>query len=242
MKEAERNALTARVAADLAQHQYRQLVNENGVEVWRCNAPGSSCYAFDICVTRFGMSIMGVTRSLVFHVGASYGINFLRHKSDGYLYEKLDGDCKREVIDFDAIRDTVCECVAGRIEDELIVDGLPEWITDMPDKGATLEQAEQLSMWLRERGAFDDDRLPFDELAEAIDDVETFADGRDSETVLAYEFLQQHEELIGGSDLWETKISKPCPRVMAKLFYVRHAANAIMALKELAVPAEGAAA
>lgn len=48
MKEQESAALTARVAEDLAQHQYTQLVNQNGVEVWRCARPGSSCYGFDI--------------------------------------------------------------------------------------------------------------------------------------------------------------------------------------------------
>ena len=242
MKEAERIALTARVAADLAQHQYKQLVNENGVEVWRCNAPGSSCYAFDICVTRFGMSIMGDIGSLVFHVGASYGINFLRHKSDGYFYEKLDEECKHQVIDFDAIRDTVCSCVVGRIEEELDEGDYPEWMLEIPDKGATAEQAQQLVEWMQERAAADDDRLPYTDLVDVIEEIDTFADGRDRETVLAYDFIMSNESLIGGSDLWESRFSKPCPRVMAKLFYVRHAANAIMALKELAVPAEGAAA
>lgn len=242
MKEAERNALIARVAEDLAQHRYTCLVNQNGVEVWRCARPGSSCYGFDICVTRFGMSMMGDIGPLVFHVGSSYGINFLRHQSDGYLHEKLDGDIKREVIDFDTIRDTVCGCVAGRIEYEFPSDEVPEWIAEIQDKGATLEQAEQLVEWMRERDEAEDERLPFHDLADVVEEVETFADGRDSETVLAYEFLQNNEELIGGSDLWESKIGKPCPQLMARLFYVRHAANAIMALKELAVPAEGAAA
>lgn len=108
MKEQESAALSARVAQDMAQHKYTQLVNENGVEVWRCARPGSSFYGFDICITRFGM--MGDIGPLVFHVGASYGINFLRHQSDGYLHEKLDGDIKRVVIDFDTTRDTACSC------------------------------------------------------------------------------------------------------------------------------------
>lgn len=234
MKEHESTALAARVAEDLAKHQYTQLVNENGVEVWRCARPGSSCYGFDICVTRFGMSMMGDIGPLVFHVGASYGINFLRHQSDGYLHEKLDGDIKRVVIDFDAIRDTVCECVAGRIDYELPSDEVPEWIADIPNKGATLEQAEQLVEWMRDREEAEDERLPFASLADVVEEVETFADGRDSEVVLAYDFLRENEELIGGSDLWESTISKPCPSLMARLYYVRHAANAIMAIKEAA--------
>lgn len=237
MDEKERNALTTRIEGDLANHQYTQLVNESGVEVWRCKEPDNIFYAFDICVTRFGMSVMGDIGALVFHVGASYGINFLCHQSDGYLYEKLDGDCRREVIHFDAIRDTVCGCIAGRIDDELPSDEVPGWISDMQDKGATLEQAEQLVEWLQEREDADDDRLPFAELIEVVEDIETFADGRDSEIVLAYDFLQQHETLIGGSDLWESTISRPCPSLMARLYYVRHAANAIMAIKEASAAA-----
>ncbi|KQQ60103.1 hypothetical protein ASF84_05170 [Pseudomonas sp. Leaf127] len=231
MKEQERIDLSARVAEDLAQHQYTQLVNENGVEAWRCARPGSSIYGFDICVTRFGMSVMGDIGSLVFGVGSSYGINFLRHNSDGYLHGKLDGDCKRKVIDFDSIRETVCSCIVGRVDEEFDADQVPEWITAIPN-GATLKQAEQLVEWLRERAADDDERLPFSDLADVIEEVESFADGRDAELVLAYDFLQNNEELIGGSDLWETQISKPCPNLMARLFYVRHAANAIMAIKE----------
>ncbi|NNA56363.1 hypothetical protein [Pseudomonas koreensis] len=87
---------------------------------------------------------------------------------------------------------------------------------------------------MKEREDADDERLPFTELIEVTEEVETFADGRDSEVVLAYDFLQQYEELIGGSDLWETTISKPCPQLMARLYYLRHAANAIMAIKEVA--------
>ena len=233
MREHESAALTARVQEDLAQHQYTQLVNENGVEVWRCKAPGSTHYGFDICITRFGMSMMGDIGPLVFNVGSLYGINFLRHRSDGYLHEKLDSDCKRQVIDFDAIRDTVCGCSASRIEAQLWSDEVPEWIRDIQNYGATLEKAEQLVEWMQEREDADDERLPFAELIEVIQEVETFADGRGSEVVLAYDFLQQHEELIGGSDLWETTISKPCPNLIALLYYLRHAANAIMAIKEI---------
>ncbi|WP_434771231.1 hypothetical protein [Pseudomonas entomophila] len=236
MNEQERSALTARVAEDLAQHQYTQLVNVSGVEVWRCQQPGECWYAFDICVTRYGMSVMGDIGSLVFHVGESYGISFLRHQSDGYLYEKLDESSRRQVIDFDSIRDTVCRCVAGRIEQEFDADQVPAWMVGIPDQGATLEQAEQLGEWLREQAEVDE-RLPFDELADVIEEVETFAEGRDAEIVLAYDFFQNNESLIGGSDLWETTISGPCPKVMARLYYVRHAAKAIMAIKEQATAA-----
>ncbi|WP_256825365.1 hypothetical protein [Pseudomonas juntendi] len=237
MKEQERSELAARVAEDLAQHQYTQLVNGNGVEVWRCQQPGTRVYHFDICVTAYGMSMFGDIDGLLWHVGADYGINFLRHQSDGYLHEKLESTCKREVIDFDSIRDTVCSCIVGRIDEEFDADQIPALIAGIPDQGATLEQAEELVEWLRERAAEDDERLPFSDLADVVEEVETFAGGRDTELVLAYDFLMNNESLLGGSDLWETKISKPCPNLMARLFYVRHAANAIMAIKEQAAAA-----
>lgn len=237
MKDQERSELAARVAEDLAKHQYTQLVNENGVEVWRCQQPGTRVYHFDICVTAYGMSMFGDIDGLLWHVGADYGINFLRHQSDGYLHEKLESTCKREVIDFDSIRDTVCSCIVGRIDEQFDADQIPEEISGIPDQGATLDQAELLVGWLRDQEEAGDLRLPFSELADVIEEVETFAEGRDTELVLAYDFLQSNESLLGGSDLWETKISKPCPNLMARLFYVRHAANAIMAIKEQAAAA-----
>ena len=80
MKDQERSELAARVAEDLAQHEYTQLVNENGVEVWRCQQPGTRVYHFDICVTAYGMSMFGDIDGLLWHVGADYGITFLRPK------------------------------------------------------------------------------------------------------------------------------------------------------------------
>lgn len=107
----------------------------------------------------------------------------------------------------------------------------------IPDQRDTLEQAEQQCEWLRERNEADDYRLPFNDLADVIEGIETFAKGRDAGIVLAYDFLQNNESLIGGSDLWETTIGEPCPKVLARLHYVRHAAKAIRAIKEQATVA-----
>jgi len=52
--------------------------------------------------------------------------------------------------------------------------------------------------------------------------------------VLVYDFLQNNESLLGGSDLWRTTISESCPKVLARLYYVRHAAEAIVAIQEQA--------
>lgn len=106
-------------------------------------------------------------------------------QSDGYLHEKLESTCKREVIDFDSIRDTVCSCIVGRIDEKFDADQIPEEISGIPDQGATLDQAELLVGWLRNQEEAGDLRLPFSDLADVIEEVETFAEGRDTELVLA---------------------------------------------------------
>ncbi|WP_144933984.1 hypothetical protein [Pseudomonas alabamensis] len=128
-------------------------------------------------------------------------------------------------MEFNSIRDTVCSCIVGCSEEKLDADQIAVWMADVPDQCATLEQVEQRCEWLRERNEADDYRLSFNDLADVIEGVETFAKGRDAGIVLAYDFLQNNKSLLGGSDLWETTISEPCPKVLARLYYVRHAAK-----------------
>ncbi|MGE8045122.1 hypothetical protein ACQKO6_13035 [Pseudomonas monteilii] len=104
----------------------------------------------------------------------------------------------------------------------------------VPDQRATLEQAEQRCEWLRERNEADDYRLSLNDLTDVIEGIKTSAEGRDAGIVLAYDFLKNNESLIGGSDLWETTISEPCPKVLARLYYARHAAEAIVAIQKQA--------
>lgn len=237
MNEQEQTQLAANAADWLKDHRPTLLVNAGGVEAWRFKKPGSGNLAFDIVVTKNGMAMFGDIDGLTWNVGASYGINFLRNQSMGYLHEKLERDSKREVIDFDGIRDTVCSCIGGLIEETLGEDEIPDWMVGLQDATTvTSDEAEALVEWMKLY--VEDDRLPFSELIDVVESIDSFADGRDSETVLAYDFLSQHEELIGGSDLWESSFSKPCPRLMQRLEYVRFAANQIMAMKELGSPAQ----
>ncbi|MDO7911316.1 hypothetical protein Q6A49_12315 [Pseudomonas sp. 22-AL-CL-001] len=137
-------------------------------------------------------------------------------------------------MEFDSIRDTVCSCIVGCSEEELDADQIAVWMTGVRDQRATLEQAEQRCEWLRERNEADDYRLSFNDLTDVIEGIKTSAEGRDAGIVLTYDFLKNNESLIGGSDLWETTISEPCPKVLARLYYVRHAAEAIVAIQKQA--------
>jgi hypothetical protein len=82
--------------------EYRQVVSsdQETAEIWRAERPGSSDMAFDIVVTRYGISVFGDMGALVFNVGAQYGIKFLAGDDvRGYIHGKLDDMCKKEELD-----------------------------------------------------------------------------------------------------------------------------------------------
>lgn len=224
----ERAQLTANAAAWLADHRYTQLVNNGDVEVWRCQTPGSNNLAFDICVTRYGMSVFGDIDGLVFRVGASYGINFLRHQSDGYLHEKLDG-CNRDEREFDKenFLERICDAILTRAEEELPDDAVPDLKS---------EQHNEVLDWLREQRDAETEGLPFDELADLLDEAIELDD--DSDPQRAYDMAHENEDLLGVSDTWEWSYDQPSRSLMQRLYYVRHAADQIMAMKELGSPAQ----
>lgn len=232
VNEQEQNQLAENAAKWLADHRYTQLVNTDGVEVWRCKKPNSINLAFDICVTRFGMSVFGDIDGLIWNVGASYGINFLRNQSIGYLHEKLEASCKEVEIDKPAIFETIIDCICDALEE----DG-----HDGPDRE---DSVEEIMEWLKEQRDADDDVTgqPYDEWLDLMESVAAFDEGRDRDVVPAFDLLAESEGLLRRGDLWETSITMPTKSLMQRLEYVRYAANQIMAMKELGSPAEGAAA
>lgn len=237
MNDEQRKKRIADVAEWMKDHTYTQLVNTNGVEVWRCEKPDTIHLAFDICVTRFGMSIAGDIGCLVFRVGSSYGIDFLRHQSDGYLYEKLD-DAFRKDREFDGggFIERVVWAVCDRIYHDVDEDLAPEWAPEEKRRGVT---AESVKDWLKDQRDQDihGSEFPFEELADLIDAAEELTNTGRDESIAAHDLLNENEKLLAVSDTWEWRLSKPAGAVMARLFYVRHAANAIMAIKEQAAAA-----
>jgi len=219
--------LAAQAAEWIKDHVYTELVNANGVEVWRCQKPGSINLAFDICVTRFGMAVFGDIGHLTFDVGADYGINFLRHQSEGYVHGKLAASCKAVDLDKESILASVEEAIIELI-DQSVPDALkPEWL----EAGSNLDQ---LIEWLGMMNEQDEDAsLAYGELLECIDHIQQFDDG-ERDIVPAFNFLTESEKLLGVSDTWEWGITKPTDNLWRKLYYVRHAANMIMAQKEAA--------
>ncbi|QNJ57376.1 hypothetical protein Dolphis_70 [Pseudomonas phage Dolphis] len=234
MNNEQRKKRIADVAEWMKDHQYTQLVNANGVEVWRCEKPDTIHLAFDICVTRFGMSIAGDIGSLVFRVGSSYGINFLRHQSDGYLYEKLEEAYRKDrEFDADGFMERIVWAICDRIYGDVDEDLAPEWAPEEKRSGVT---ADSLKDWLTEKRDLDIHGVdfPFDDLVTLIDAAQDIANTGRDESNAAHDFLADNEKLLGVSDTWEWRLTKPAGSVMNRLFYVRHAASCIMAIKEAA--------
>lgn len=216
-----RAKMVASAAECLKNHTYSELTNANGVEVWRCQEPGSTNLAFDICVTRYGMAIFGDIGHLTFDVGADYGINFLRSKSLDSVHGKLAASCKAKELDKDSILESVSDAIIELIDENVPAELKPSWL----DAGCDLAQ---LKLWLSEISrAGEDSTLEYEELLDCITHIERF-DAGERDIVPAFDFLAESENLLGVSDTWEWGITKPAEAVWRKIFYVQHAANAIM--------------
>lgn len=124
---------------NLKDHQFKQLASwgEGGSEVWECSRPGSSCYAFTICITRMGIAVVGDIDGLTFNVGSSYGMPFLAGDDVSYyIHSKLEQACKEKELN----RERYLEWVACRVLrhitanflDDLKGDGIaiPDWLTE----------------------------------------------------------------------------------------------------------------
>lgn len=219
MNEVQRTKLAIDTAEWLKDHAYTELANANGLEVWRCQKPGSHNLAFDICVTRYGTAVFGDIGHLTFDIDASYGIHYLANTGLHNLHGKLAASCKEEWIDLDAILGTVRECICDALDEEEVeypegmdIEALIGWLH------ATAKEGEESD-------------LPFDEWADLLERVGRFDVGSSRDIVPAYDLLAESEDLLRTSDLWESTISKPSDHVWRKLFYVQHAAGAIMAQK-----------
>lgn len=221
--------LAANIAEWIKDHQYTCLADANGVEVWRCQKPGSVNLAFDICITRFGISMFGDIDSLVFSVGASYGLGFLARTPDGYMIEKLDERYRSErEFDEDYFREQVCEAIFERLEESEVQ--LPDWMADQ-----TLRRGkfDDLTTWLEER--LEDENQPLPEDIDLQDLQEILGEAADIEDDAAgHALLHEHEDTLNISDTWECRLTKPSKSLVRRLHYVSHAARQILAIKAAA--------
>lgn len=215
----------ARIAEWLNDHEYTCLADSNGVEVWRCQRPGSIHLAFDICINRFGISMFGDIDSLVFRVGASYGLPFLARDPDGYMIEKLDERYRKErEFDQACFHERLADAVFDLLDSTLEEDLLPEWMRDENQRRGKLSELQD---WICEQLEDGNDAMAFDDLTTVLDQAVRIEDARE-----AHALLSENEELLDVGDTWEWRLTKPSESLVRRLHYVSHAARQILAKKE----------
>lgn len=209
-------------------------LSSGAAEVWRCKSPKDTFYAFDICITRFGIAAFGDFGALVFRVGASYGLPFLAGNDVSYyIHSKLEEDCKRTEFDSEHFHQRQCEAVVERIKgmnEEAGLEEEDEGYLTPPERGE--ESWEDYVGTLRSYCGKQCEQLDHgtDEYEQWWGMWEFLDEGAES-AESAHELFYDNEELLGIGDTWEYEFDKPAESLMHQLYMVRHAAKAILKQK-----------
>ena len=222
-----------RAAECLKEHEYTVLADTDQLKVWRCKAPRTTCYAFDILITRFGIAVVGDIDGLTFNVGLSYGIEFLAGDDIGYyIHSKLEEHCREREFDEEAFRAAlvtgVCSQICENTHDDELYAALPEW---MRNDGGCHEAGrwDELRKLVKEHLAAieygGDGRDFWDSLNDRLSEADEI-----SYLEQASMFMSEHHEELGlGCDYWEITIDKPRDSLINRLYLINHAAKAIIA-------------
>jgi len=238
-------------------HVFTKLVSNQDIVAWRCKRPNSSCYAFDILITHYGISVVGDIDNLTFRVGSSYGMEFLAGRDvEYYIHSKLDHHCKERDLNHDRVREF---CLMHWLEPirEAIVDNL-----DYEQQEAFKEALKKYGfkdesdfMWLDDENQIRNlsslDLLigiascisnDFDELAAEIEDEETghtpinladliaaLRNISDSSTEEEFcHYLADSDTPEGYMELSDWTFTKPSEFLISRLYLVNQAAQKIM--------------
>ncbi len=222
-----------RAAECLEDHEYTVLADTDQLKAWRCKAPRTICYAFDILITRFGVAVVGDIDGLTFSVGLSYGIEFLAGDDIGYyIHSKLERHCQEREFDEEAFRAAlvtgICSQICENTHDADPYAALPEWMRNdggIGEAGRWEELRELVKAKLRPLKFGDEGYDFWDELNDRLyeaDHVEC--------TEQASLLMSEHHEVLGlGCDYWEITIDKPHDSLINRLYLINHAAKAIVA-------------
>lgn len=216
-----REAYRKEAAETLEFHEYTQLVNQDGCEVWRCQNGSSTIYAFDIMMTRFGIAIVGDIDNMTFRVGSSYGIAFLAGDDVGYyIHSKLDDHCKERELDAEILKSSMIEWIKDHVEQKF-----PEWYVPAfrPD------QTSEFSVWLHAKwyNMAESDHRVWD-WYHLLDQVDDLICGNDIHAV--HTFLNENSQNLC-EEWWDHTFTKPSESLMHRLYMVNHAAKEIMKIK-----------
>ncbi|WP_416425387.1 hypothetical protein RAM80_06405 [Pseudomonas sp. App30] len=229
-EKAKRRERAAKCLKDL---EYTVLADTDQLKAWRCKAPGTTCYAFDILITRFGIATVGDIDGLTFGVGLSYGIEFLAGDDIGYyIHSQLEEHCREREFDEEAFRAAIVTGVCNRISENTHDDdqyaALPEWMRNdggMGESGRWDELCEFVEA-RHEVIEYGEDGYDFwDGLKDRVSDAGYVGYTEEARTFMG----DNYEELGLGCDYWEITIDKPRESLINRLYLINHAAKAIVA-------------
>lgn len=213
-----------RCAELIKDHQYTLLAKTDSLEAWRAQAPGSTAYAFDLVMSRYGMAMYGDTNNLVWRVGASYGLKFLAEADDHSAYMKLDDNCREEDLDEENFAMLVFDAIYHLLFSRTVAN-LPDWL---PDTAPNAERIAQLDAWLCENPTADGE---YGALVVALREAQEL---EVNSIEGARRWLDDHQELLELSGDEGEDLGKPTNSVMQRIYFARHAAEQILAQKGLA--------
>jgi hypothetical protein len=139
MSKEEKQRLIEEAQKTLEAHEFKQLATwgDGGSEVWECSRPGSSVYAFTICITRMGIAVVGDIDGLTFNVGSNYGMSFLAGNDVSYyIQSKLEASSRQKELYRERYLEWVATCVVNHIASNFLDDlkevgiHIPDWLTE----------------------------------------------------------------------------------------------------------------
>lgn len=241
----------------LATHVYTELANTPKLVAWNCQRPNSSCYGFDILITRYGIAIVGDIDNLTFRVGLSYGLEFLAGSDLGYyIHSKLDQHCKDRELDENAVLD-----FCRRHWLEPLQELISEWLKK---DGEDQERRQQLIAALAKYGIKDAEQIAWIDDEKAIKEIKSLDELRKifygiwrvvegllvfiSEQRESFDLFEIHEaiekisdtnnehslyEIIGNApeghmEMSDWGFTKPSQSLIQNLYIVNQAAKAIL--------------
>jgi hypothetical protein len=209
------------------------LADLDGVEVWRFQEPGNTHYAFDLTITRFGISVHGDIGNIAFDVGSAYGLKFLAGNDvEYYMHSKLAAEFKAQEFNEVAFLDFVMDGARNRLkglEESLDPDSEEEVDWSALDASALMARIEKLG---NSKAAMAELKRK-DEVSGLFDVLECVqcAD-LPGTTESAHAWLMDHEEALGLSDTFEVNLTRVTWSTLFKLHVVNQCAKKAFAMKD----------
>lgn len=220
----------------LKNHKYTCLSRGETHELWRCAEPGSSTYAFDITMTRYGIAIMGDISGLVFRVGMDYGMGFLAGTDvEYYIHSKLEHKHFDEVeIDPRIVQLFLIQAYAIHFQENLPEHKFFESVD--PDDPESVVWSDFIAEFGRLREYVDDrdrrydseiDELPINKTIRLIEDSEC-----NESLAIIYNLISDVDQAFGGYYATEWTYTRPTSSLLFRLYLINEAAQQIIKTKQ----------